>query len=133
MKITINGKEHILKFGLKFLREIDKTLELTTPGGLKYADGFGQKLPMVIGEDPAELSEFLYMATAHEEDRPTQDEIDEYVEDCEDIDKLFKVVLSELKNSNITKKVTKRTAAVMDLAEKEEQTTEKTQKKPTTK
>ena len=132
MQIKINGIDHTLRFGLKFIRELDEKYYFEK-NGVKFGATLEDRVPLIFSHDPVTLADFLYSATATEDNRPTRDQIDTYIEECEDIDKLFEEVLSELKNSNITKKVTKRTAAVMDLAEQEEQAPEKTQKKPTTK
>ena len=60
-------------------------------------------VPLLMGYDTTKLSEVLYLSTCTEKKRPNQESVDEYVENHEDIEKLFAEVLEELKNSNATR------------------------------
>ena len=76
------------------------------------AVGFGMglevKMPMLLNNDIITLSEFLYEGTVAEEKRPTQKEIDAYIDSVEDIEHLFEEVVDELKKHNATKLAVKR-------------------------
>ncbi len=71
--------------------------------------------------DPITLSEFLYLGTCTEKKRPSQMDVDAYVDQVEDIDALFDEVIQELKKQNATKK--KMEALAADLAEESESLT----------
>lgn len=102
MQIKINGVDHTLRFGLKFIRELDEKYYFEK-NGVKFGATLEDRVPLIFSHDPVTLADFLYSATATEDNRPTRDQIDTYIEECEDIDKLFEEVLSELKNSNVTR------------------------------
>lgn len=103
MIIEIKEKEYELKFGIKFVRELDKQ-HSTIHNGLRFGVGLDYILPLFFTGDVVTLSEILYTATCTEKKRPTHDEIDAFVEEYEDLEKLFDEVADELKKQNATKK-----------------------------
>lgn len=116
MKIKINEVEYTLKFGLKFIRELDEKYYFER-NGAKFGATLEDRIPLIFAQDPVTLSEFLYSATSTQESRPTRDEVDAYIEECEDIEKLFDEVLSELKNSNVTKSRMKQMETLLSMME----------------
>lgn len=114
MQIKINGVDYTLRFGLKFIRELDEKYYFEK-NGVKFGATLEDRVPLIFARDPVTLSDFLYSATATEDNRPTRDEVDTYVEDCQDIDKLFEEVLSELKNSNVTKSRMEQMEALLNM------------------
>lgn len=128
MQIKINGIDHTLRFGLKFIRELDEKYYFEK-NGVKFGATLEDRVPLIFSRDPVTLSDFLYSATSTEENRPTRDQIDTYIEECEDIDKLFEEVLSELKNSNVTRSRVEQMEALLSMM-KEIQAEEKNGKKP---
>lgn len=65
--------------------------------------GLELKIPMLFTYDTVALSEVIYAGTCTQKVRPAVSDIDEYVENCEDIEKLFDEVISELKKENATR------------------------------
>lgn len=119
MVITINGKEYEIHFGIGFIRELDKKYFTQNRSGVKFGMGAEVKIPMLLANDVVTLSEILYAGTCTEKKRPTQQEIDDYVDDVEDIEALFDEVISELKKHNATKL---RMKEFQELLEKQEKT-----------
>lgn len=108
MVLTINGTDYTEKFGIGFVRELDEKYFVKSQSGVKFGTGLETKIPMLLTNDVVTLSEFLYLGTCAEEKRPTQKEVDNYVDNVEDIEAVFDEVLSELKKHNATKLLTKK-------------------------
>lgn len=102
MVMEIKGTEYEVHFGIKFIRELDKKYEVEREN-MKFGAGLEIMVPLLMGYDTTKLSEILYLSTCTEKKRPNQESVDEYVENHEDIEKLFAEVLEELKNSNATR------------------------------
>jgi len=102
MQLAIGNKEYNFRFGIKFIRELDKKYYIEKDG-LKFGAALELKIPLILTGDAVALAELLYAATVTETKRPSQDSIDEYVENTEDIDGLFTEVVEELKKGNATK------------------------------
>lgn len=119
MKITVSGVGVKINFGIGFLRELDEKYYITNKQGIKFGASMDYKIPMLLGGDTVTLSDILYAGTHAEEARPKQAEIDAYIDEVKDIDKLFEEVVSELKKSNATKKQTTRMVENIEKAEEE--------------
>lgn len=102
MVMEIKGTEYEVRFGIKFIRELDKKYEIEREN-MKFGAGLEMIVPLLLGYDATKLSEVLYLSTCTEKKRPNQESVDEYVENHEDIEKLFEEVMDELKNSNATR------------------------------
>ncbi len=102
MNITIKENDYEVKFGIGFIRELDKKYFVQNQIG-KFGAGLETKIPMLLTNDVITLSEFLYLGTCTDKKRPTQQEIDAYVDETEDIEALFAEVVEELKKQNATK------------------------------
>ena len=102
MVMEIKGTEYEVHFGIKFIRELDKKYEIEREN-MKFGAGLEMIVPLLLGYDATKLSEILYLSTCTEKKRPNQESVDEYVENHEDIEKLFEEVMDELKNSNATR------------------------------
>lgn len=102
MQIEINKKKYNCKFGVKFVRELDKKFGVED-GGVVFGLSLSTKIPELFGGNAATLSDFLYTATITESPRPSQDEIDEYIDNIDDIEAVFDDVLKELEESNAGK------------------------------
>ncbi|MDI9497256.1 MAG: tail assembly chaperone [Bacillota bacterium] len=83
--VRIGGREIPLRFGLAFIRELDKKFERKTPDGLVYGQGLSYTYLSMHSGDVLVLSDVIQAATCTEEIPPTQDEIDTYLE-AEDTD-----------------------------------------------
>lgn len=102
MQIEINKKKYNCKFGIKFVRELDKKFSVKKEG-VEFGFSLSTKLPELAGGNAATLSDFLYTATITESPRPSQDEIDDYIDNVENIEAVFDEVLKELEESNAGK------------------------------
>ena len=117
-ELTIKGKVYQFRFGLGFVREIDKTKKEKAANGAEVNVGLSYAVAALIDEDPLELVDILYIANKTEDKkaRVTKELLEEYVEEVEDIEALFKEVLDFFEKGNATKK---KTAAVLELVAKE--------------
>lgn len=96
MELTINNKNVALKFGVRFLRELDKVASVET-GGVKFGMGLTKALPGLQAYDAAVLADVLFAASYG---KVAQATIDNYLDNCEDLEKVFDGVLKEINESN---------------------------------
>lgn len=107
MELEINGKTYEFKFGTKFIRQVDIHCPVEQEG-LKFGFGLAAKVvPELQGGNTNTLSKTLVWANETEKEKVTLDMIDDYLDDCKDIEKLFDKVLDELSKSNSGKLVMK--------------------------
>lgn len=119
MQISINGKDYDLNFGVRFVRELDRVAGLkASRGGIEQSFGMGItiNLPALEQYDPAILSDVLYCATWDNKKRPSQKDIDDFIdEESTDLDKLFNEVIENMSKTNAVKvaanKIAKNTKA----------------------
>jgi len=102
MQLVINGKEYNFKFGIKFVREMDRKYNVTLNGAV-----FGTSMDTVARKlfigDVTALVDVLAVASLTENPKVKVPEIEEYIETTEDIEALFDKVTDELRASNATK------------------------------
>lgn len=104
MILAINGTDYRVKFGVGFIRELDKKYYTENKTGtVKYGLGIETQVPLLLTNDIVTLAEFLHLGTCAEKKRPTQEEIDDYIDNAEDIEALFAEVIEELRKSNATR------------------------------
>ena len=117
-ELTINEQVYQFKFGLGFMREINKQVRKPIEGTGQTQDvGLQFAVASLIDEDPVALVDVLDIANKTEKPRVTKAALDAYIEDeSTDIDALFKEVLDFLCRANATKKTA---LAVMDMVEAE--------------
>lgn len=107
MELTINEKVYQFNFGMGFLREVNKRVNIPVDGlpGVKENVGLRYTVGMLVANDVETLVEVLDIANKGQQPRATKAEIDSYIDDPDtDIDKLFADVLDFLKTSNATRK-----------------------------
>lgn len=103
MRLKIKQKEYSFKFGTKFVREIDRTMPLEREG-IQFGLGLAAKvLPELQAGNINTLAHVLYLANQTESDLLSLDEIDAYIDEVKDIEKLFSQVDKELAESNAGK------------------------------
>lgn len=108
-ELTIKENVYQFKFGMGFMREINKRVKNQVEGlkGVEQNIGLRFFISAVISGDMEALVEVLNVANFGMTPRVTSGLLDAYLEDeATDIDKLFEDVLDFLKNANVTKKVT---------------------------
>lgn len=118
MELTIKNKIYSFKFGVKFIRELDKELPIEQDG-IKYGLALTAKiLPELRSANVSTLAKVLSLANQTEDNRITQDDLDDYIDDVEDIEGLFDKVLKCISESNAGKLATKNFDKQMKKAQK---------------
>lgn len=120
-ELTINETVYQFKFGIGFVREINKTMSKPIDGvpGAKEEVGLQASILRLLDGDVLELIRVLELANKGFEPRVTQKMLEAYIDDeLEDIDELFKSVLDFLEKTNATKKAVKDLTKVVQEAEK---------------
>lgn len=108
-ELTIKENVYQFKFGMGFMREINKRIKAPVDGLKDVTQNIGLRyfISSIISGDMEALVEVLNVANFGFTPRLTNGLLDAYLEDEEtDIDKLFEDVLGFLKTANVTKKVT---------------------------
>jgi len=112
-EMMINGQTYEFKFGMAFVREIDKRHTRELNGMTQYI-GLAYKVAELTEYNLEALFDVLYLANKGFKPRLDQSTFDEWIEDPDtDIEEVFKTVLNFLEQSNCTRIMTKqvRTAA----------------------
>lgn len=105
-ELTINGNVYGFRFGMGFLREINKKVGMPMDGvpDVKKNMGLQYAVAGLMDGDMEELVNVLFLANKTENPRVTMPLLDAYIEDeTTDIDQLFKDLLDFLENTNATK------------------------------
>lgn len=107
-ELTINEKVYGFRFGMGFVREVNKRVTKDVDGVNKKQDlGLQYAVAGILDRDPIELADVLVAANKTEKERVTRNQIDSYIDDENtDIDALFEDVLDFLSKANATKKTT---------------------------
>ena len=126
-ELTMNGVVYQFKFGMGFLREINKTVSKAVDGleNVKKNMGLQYKIAGLIDGDVEDLVEVLECANKGFSPRATKAVIDAHIEDEDtDLDALFDTVLDFLQKANATRKTTNAILEAVE-AEKAKQEAEK--------
>lgn len=116
-ELNIKDKVYQFRFGMGFVREIDKTKTQTADNGVTQNVGLQYAVAALIDEDPIEVVNILYTANKTEKDRVSKEMLDAYIEDENtDFEGMCKEILGFFKKGNCTKK---KTNAVIALVEAE--------------
>lgn len=116
-ELNIKDKVYQFRFGMGFVREIDKTKTQTADNGVTQNVGLQYAVAALIDEDPIEVVNILYTANKTEKDRVSKEMLDAYIEDENtDFEGMCKEILGFFKEGNCTKK---KTNAVIALVEAE--------------
>ena len=116
-ELEMNGQVYQFKFGMGFLREVNKMTTIPVekiPGkemniGMQYA--FGE----LLDGNVETLCDILYIANKGQNPRLKKEDIDTYIEDENtNIDDVFKQVIDFLKSANATKKITAEVLKMME-------------------
>ncbi|CAJ2232155.1 tail assembly chaperone [Fructilactobacillus sanfranciscensis] len=107
MELIINEKKYSFKFGIAFVRTLNDIAGATMQG-MKFGMALSTTLPSLQADDPSALSDVLFAANATEKPRLTRNEIDNYLDNDADLEKLFDETIKEITESNATKLVAKK-------------------------
>ena len=105
-ELEIKGNVYQFNFGMGFMREVNKKIAMPVDGmpGVKKNIGLQYLVAGVIDGDVEALVDVLDCANMRNTPRITKAALDEYIDECEDIDDLFEKVMGFLKNANATRK-----------------------------
>src|SRR5699024_1208554 len=106
MKLTIGKKEYEMKFGLKFIRQIDKAYTQNIEG-MEFAMGLQQLNIYMNMQNPDALYTAIKAGLSHLNTVPSNDQLEEYLEDVfvERKDEvLFKQVQEAMKQAPFLKR-----------------------------
>ncbi len=109
MELTINNTVFKFRFGMGFLREINKRVTVPVDGlkNVKQNIGLRYYISSILDNDVESLVEVLDIANKTESPRLTKAALDSYIEsDDTDVDELFGQVIDFLKSANATRKTT---------------------------
>jgi hypothetical protein len=107
-ELTINDAVYQFRFGMGFLREINKRVSTPVDGlpDVKKNIGLRYLVSGLYDKDIEDLVEVLDIANKTENPRITRKLLDNYLEDENtDIEQLFEDVLDFLRKANVTKSV----------------------------
>lgn len=106
MKFTIAGKEYELKFGIKFIRELDKVYTVDFQG-VEFGMGLNMAFANLNQYNPSALTEVIKAATSHYSSPPKRNQIDEaieeFAEENDGLEQLFEDLIEELGKSKVAK------------------------------
>jgi hypothetical protein len=109
-ELTINEVVYQFNFGMGFLREINKRVNVPVDGlpGVKENVGLRYAVGMLLVNDLETLVDVLHTANMGCNPRITRNALDSYIDnETTDIEALFAEVLDFLEKANATKKTTK--------------------------
>lgn len=101
-QIEINGKKHDLHFGIDFIREMDKRYEVNG-NGVSFGMGINSAVIYLKDNNPVILEDIILAATHTAKTIPSAADIEKWLEEQEDLDKVFDDFLSALKTAPLTK------------------------------
>lgn len=104
MIVKIKNKEYQINFGIAFVRALDQKYFTKGVGGATFGLGLEATVPKILTGDVTTLADYIYEGTAAEKSRPSQKEVDAFVDSIEDIDAFFDEVVDELKKQNATRR-----------------------------
>lgn len=102
-EIEINGKKYDLHFGIDFIREMDKRYRLVNENGVSFGLGLTNAVVYIQDKNPVILADIILSATHTLKSIPSVADIEKWLEEQEDLEKLFDDFLSALKNAPLTK------------------------------
>lgn len=87
-QIEINGKKHDLHFGIDFIREMDKRYEVNG-NGVSFGMGINSAVVYLKDNNPVILEDIILAATHSAKTIPSVADIEKWLEEQEDLDKVF--------------------------------------------
>ena len=122
MELTIGNQVYEFKAGIGFMREANKRVVEKIDNTDTYRGvGLTYLVAGIIDGDIDDLVDALDLMNKGMEPRVTRAQLEEYVEDVEDIDKLFEDVLDFFANANVSKRIVKNLTERIKKAQEAEQ------------
>lgn len=107
MELEIDGEVYQFKAGFAFIREVDP-MHKQKQNGVEENVGVNLLIGGLFDKDTEDLLTALYAMNKGMTPRIAKGKLEEYIEDCEDIDGLFDQVNDFLSNANCVKSKAKR-------------------------
>lgn len=108
MEIEVNGEIYQLVAGFGFLHEVNKKLSIDVPNtGTKKEVGLKYMVASIIDGDIDALADCIFYMNIGQSPRLKKAQVESYLEDIEDIDKVFEDVINFLSQANACKKEVK--------------------------
>ena len=122
MELTIGNQVYEFKAGIGFMREANKRVVEKIDNTDTYRGvGLTYLVAGIIDGDIDDLVDALDLMNKGMKPRVTRAQLEEYVEDVEDIDKLFEDVLDFFANANVLKRIVKNLTERIKKAQEAEQ------------
>lgn len=124
MDIVINGVSYPLRFGMKFLREVDKRITVPVPNmpGVTEDAGLRYMIADIMDGSVEQLASAIFTASKAENPTLTMPAIEAFLEDENtDIDQVFEDILNFFATANVTKKTYRNMVEAMEKAKAENQ------------
>ena len=102
MQFEINGKEYEFKASIKFMRALNEKVK-TKSGDREVELGMTYALGGIIGGEIEDLIDVLYAMNIGFSPRIKKEELEAYIEDCDDIDGLFGQLQKAMKQTSQVK------------------------------
>ena len=104
MELTINGEVYRFKFGIGFLKNINKRQTTKTPQGVEQPIGFVTAAAGLMDGNILDLCDVLMLANETEQPRLNREILEDYLDDENtNIDQIFKGTVDFLSKSNACK------------------------------
>ena len=113
MELEIGGETYQFKAGFAFIREVDP-MHKQKQNGIEENIGLNVLIGGLYDKDTGDLLDALYAMNKGQSPRITKAKLEEYIEDCDDIEGLFDQVNDFLLNANCTKTKAKRLAKMYE-------------------
>lgn len=105
MEIEVNGEIYKLVAGFGFLHEVNKKLAVDVQStGAKKEIGLRYMVASIIEGDIDALVDCIFYMNSGQSPRLKKAQIESYLEDVEDIDKVFEDVINFLSHANVCRK-----------------------------
>lgn len=122
MELTIGNQVYEFKAGIGFMREANKRVVEKIDNTDTYRGvGLTYLVAGIIDGDIDDLVDALDLMNKGMKPRVTRAQLEDYVEDVEDIDKLFEDVLDFFANANVSKRIVKNLMERIKKAQEAEQ------------
>ena len=108
MEIVIKGHPYPLRFGLKFVKEVNRREMAPVDGLIGVEQGIGLNLmsAKIIDGSIEDLASAILTANKTEDPKIKEDDLREYLEDeTTNIDEVFEKVLSFFESANCTRRI----------------------------